>query len=279
MHSNSVFTASSILWTLTFAAQLVLLVVLMGRDRVQRFMWFTISIVLMALRLLGSKLLHDRLPPLTLNKIFITLEDLAAVVSLMVLVEIARRAFAGVRRITWGAWTLGLLAVGATVLKFWGEWPPWKTMTADSLVAILRLMQLAAQKGELLADVLTVQLGLLVVVFGRRFKAGWRSHTQQIMIGLSTVALAQLAVEVVWQLIALKATPHSQAEYEQILDLGAKLVNGNKAVYVVVLVWWIVCLWIDEPGTKAVGEPAVEVESVGPETDGVVEAGEPESQQ
>jgi len=35
-----------------------------------------------------------------------------------------------------------------------------------------------------------------------------------------------------------------------VLALGARLVNANKAVYVAVLVWWIVWLWLDEPGTK-----------------------------
>src|ERR1700691_2043431 len=107
MHPHSFFSAAQVLWTLTFAALLVLLVVLLGRDRVRRFPWFTGSIALVALRLLGSRLLAGRLPPLTLNKIFITLEDLTAIVSLLVLVELARRAFAGVPRRLWIGWTLG----------------------------------------------------------------------------------------------------------------------------------------------------------------------------
>jgi len=279
MHSNPVFTASVILWTLTFAAQLVLLVVLIGRDRAQRFLWFTISIALIALRLLGSRLLSGRMAPLTLNEIFITLEDVATVVSLLVLVEVARRAFVGARRWTWIAWTLGVLALAGTVLAFWGPWPALKSLTADSMMAVLRLMQLAAQKGDLLADLLTVELGLLVVVFGQRFNAGWRSHTQRIMIGLSTVAISQLAVQGVWQLIAMKAQPHSQAEYERILDLGTKLVNANKAVYVAALVWWIGCLWMDDPGATAIAGPAAEIEPVKPETVDALEAGEPESEQ
>jgi hypothetical protein len=112
-------------------------------------------------------------------------------------------------------------------------------------------MQFGAEKGNMLADMLAVELGLLVAVAGRRFKAGWRSHPQRILIGLSTAAIAQLAVQGVWQLIARRAVPHSQAEYERILGLGNKLVNANKAVYVVVLVWWIACLWKDEPEAGA----------------------------
>jgi len=257
MHLNFGFTAVQTLWTLTFAALLVLLVVLQGRDRSRRFPWFTASIALVALRLLTSRLLFGRLPGITLNGIFITLADVAALVGLLVVVEMARRSFHGAGRRTWLVGTLASLAVGAVVLYFWGPWPNLKALTADSYLAILRLMQLVAQKADLLLNVLTIELGLLVVVFGRRFKAGWRSHTQQIVIGLSTAAIAQLGVQGIWQAIALKAAPQTQAEYEHILGLRDKLFNANSAVYVAVLVWWIVCLWRDEPGTKAEAESEI----------------------
>ena len=116
-------------------------------------------------------------------------------------------------------------------------------------------MQLVAQKTDLLSDVLTVELGLLVVLFGRRFKAGWHSHTQQIVIGLSTTSIAQMGMRGIWQQIALHAAPRSQAEYEHVIGLQEKLYNASSAIFLAVLVWWIVCLWINEPGT----ESAVEV--------------------
>jgi hypothetical protein len=266
MHFNLGFTTVQTLWTLTFAALLVLLVVLQGRDRVRRYPWFTASIALVAMRLLSSRLLFGRLPGITLSTIFITLADLAALVALLVILELARRAFRGAQRRTWVVGTLLPLAVGAVVLYFWGPWPDRRTLTADSYLAILRLMQLAAQKSELLVNVLTVEVGLLVVLFGRRFQAGWRSHTQQIVIGLSTAAVAQLAVQGIWQAIAMRAAPQTQAEYEHILGLRDKLFNANSLVYVAVLVWWIVCLWRDEPGTQS-AEALAEI----PASAGVVE--------
>ena len=33
------------------------------------------------------------------------------------------------------------------------------------------------------------------------------------------------------------------------MAIQGKLLNTNSAIYVIVLIWWIVCLWIDEPGT------------------------------
>jgi hypothetical protein len=245
------FNVVQILWTLTFAALLVLLVVLLGRDRARRFPWFTASMVLTALRLLSSRMLYGRLAPLTMNQIFITLAAVEALVTLLVAVEIARRAFAGASRRAWINGTLALLSISAAVLIVWGPWPAWKTLTVDSTLAVLRLVQFFAQKASLLSDLLTVELGLLVVLIGRRFQAGWRSHTQQIVIGLSTAAIAQMAVRSIWQQIALHAAPQTQAEYEKVLGIQEKLYNASSVLFLAVLVWWIVCLWINEPGTEA----------------------------
>ena len=249
MHPNFHFTALQILWTFTFAAQLVLLVVLMGRDRIKAFPWFSLAILLMALRLMASRLLFGRMSSVTLSGIFIVMADLAAIVGVLVLVEMARRAFRGVRRGVWLAVAAVVLIVGMGVLAKWGPWPAWKTLQPESTLATLRLMQFGAQKLDLLVDLMTVELGLLVVLLGRRFAAGWRSHVQRIVIGLSTASIAQLGIQIVWQLIAKSAQPQSQVEYDRILALRDKLFNANGALYVVILVWWIAVLWKDEPGS------------------------------
>src|SRR5580658_4797335 len=254
MHPNFHFTTVQILWTLTFAAQLVLLVVLLGRYRIKRFPWFSLGIVLMALRLLASRLLFGRMPGITLSAIFIVMADLSAVVGFLVVVEMARRAFAPVKRIAWYSGALAVLIVGGGILAAWGPWPAWKTLSASSFLADLQLMQLGAQKLDLLVDLLTVELGLLVILLGRKYGAGWRTHTQRIVIGLSTASTAQLAVEGLWQFIAHTAVPHSQAEYDRIIGLRDKLFNANGVLFISVIVWWIVCLWIDEPGAAASGD-------------------------
>jgi hypothetical protein len=237
-----------VLWTLTFAAQLVLLVVLMGRDCARRYPWFTAGIALAALRLMAEVLLAGRMATLPLQETLLTLADLAAIVGLLVLIELARRAFAGLQRSLWIVNAVGMLVVAGGVLAVWGPWPARKDLVLDTLLGKLRLMQLLAQKGDLLVALLTVGLGLLVVLFGRRFKAAWRSHTQMIAIGLSTVAIALLALQGTVQSIIQTAHPHSQQEYERIVGLVGNLVNANKLVYLCALLWWIVWLWRDEPG-------------------------------
>jgi hypothetical protein len=253
---NFDFNAVQILWTLTFAALLVLLVVLLGRDRMGRYPWFTASIVVVALNLLGSRLLYGKLPRLTLDEIFITLADVSGLVSLLVLIEIARRAFKRAGWLAWAVWTIVLLAIGGVVLAKWGPWPTWSTITPNTLIARLSLMQMAAEKLGILTNVLALALCLVVITFGRRYGAGWRSHTQQIIIGIATASAAQMAVQVIWQMIVKVAAPHSMAEYQRIVDIKPKLINANSTVYIAVIVWWIACLWIDELGNKPVAAEA-----------------------
>lgn len=238
-----------ILWALTFAAQLVLIVVLLGRDRARRYPWFTTGIVVYALQLLVEELLAGRMAPLPLNEILISLTNVEAIVSLLVLVELARRTFAGLQRSLWVVNGAGLLVVAGGLLYVWGPWPTRTEIAVDSLIGKLRLMQLVGQKGNLLVAMLTVGLGLLVVLLGRRYKAAWRSHTQMMLIGLSTVAISMLALQGSVQYIIKTVHPRSQEEYQHILGVLTNMVNANKAVYVAALIWWIIWLWRDEPGT------------------------------
>ena len=82
MHFDWHFTAIQILWTLTFAGQLVLAVVLLGRDRIRCFPWFTAVVVATILQLLIGRELYGRLPQLTLAAILIVFSDVVAILGL-----------------------------------------------------------------------------------------------------------------------------------------------------------------------------------------------------
>ncbi len=274
MHFHFPFTALDVLWTLTFAAHLVLLVVLMGRDRVRKFPWFTASICLVALRLLTSKMLFGRLPQMTMATIFIIMAGVGAFLSLMVVLELARHAFKRVGRTRWLLGALGAIAVGAAVLTFWGAWPPWKTFAASPP---LQLGQLLAQKGMLLADIENIVVGLLIVLLGRRTGAGFKSKVQQVAIGLMTASFCQLGMQVIWERIAKTAVAHSREEYVHILGLRDRLFNTNNAVYIAVLLWWIVCLWIDEK--KSDQSSVISDQEMPAEGVAVIGDGEPEKAQ
>ena len=248
MHFNFDFSTVQVLWTLTFAALLVLLVVLLGRDRARVYPWFTVSIALAALDELMSRLLNRRMSLMLTEEIFLVVADLAAIVSLLVVVEIARRAFTGADRKMWMWGTLALLAVGAVVLVFWGPWPSFKTLAGGGGLTVLRFMDLFAQKANLLAGVLFIQLGLLIVVFGRNFKAGFHSHTQQLAIGLAMASLSELVIRSTRQHIATQVSIHSQDDYKRVMGMMNSLSTASGVIFIVVLLWWIVCLWTNEPG-------------------------------
>lgn len=248
MHFNFHFTAAEILWTLTFAAMLVLLVVLLGRDRIRRFPFFTISIVLIGLDMLSQKLLAGRIAPLVSTEVNLALADLEIIVGVLLAVELARRAFSGAKWLAWLAGSLVLLGGAAAVIARWGQWPSAKIVLDPSTLGHLRLMQLVAQKGDLLNEVLAVELFVLVVIAGRRFKTGWRSHSLQILAGLSTNAAVLIIARVIWE-ANVRNMPHTQEGYNRVVDLQSHLLNANSTAVLAVMIWWIVCLWIDEPGT------------------------------
>ena len=264
MHFHFDFSASQILWTLTFAGLLVLLVVLLGRDRARRFPWFTASIATMALLLLTVQLLLSRISRLSGTLVYLTLSDIDFVVSLLLIVELARRAFRGAGRRAWLIGSLLLVAVAAAALVFWGPWPAWKTLAANSELTTIRLMDLVVEKGNLLVGVLAIELGILIALLGRRFQAGWRSHAHQIAVGLSTVFLSQLGLNAAMQAIAKHTHIQTQAEYDHIIGLRDKLIHANNVVYICVLVWWIAWLWLDEPGAASTD---LEPEADAPEAD------------
>jgi hypothetical protein len=141
--------------------------------------------------------------------------------------------------------------VGGVVLAYWSPWPTSKTFFAGTEISILRMMELFAQKVDFLSDLLFVQVGLLIALFGRHFKAGWHSHTQQVSIGLFMASLSQLAVRFTLQQIATPAAIHSQEDYKRVVGLINSLNSANTIIFIVVVIWWIVCLWFDEPGSES----------------------------
>jgi len=271
MHWNFQLAASQILWTLTFAALLVLLVVLLGRDRVGRYPCFTGAVVLAILQMLARQLLAQRVDPLLETRITLTLADLGVVATFLVVIEMARRAFAAASRKAWLLAAFVVLALGAAILALGGHWPSPQTLFANSTLAHLRLMQFAAEKGDLLNNLLFLELTLLVVAIGSRFQAGWRSHTRQILFGYSLSGIAQIAVLVVWERLARSGVLANQAAVDRRAALQSHLLIGGNLVYLAAVMGWIICLWLDQPG---VIEPAMSIagrEEPGTEVPGLEE--------
>ncbi len=113
----------------------------------------------MGLLKLTEQLLLTRLPRITGLEIYWALSNLNVAIGLIVLVELARQSFRGARKLGWIIGTLAVLAGGVTAMVLWGPWPAWLTLTAQSQFAAIRVMQFAVDKGSLLSEVLTIELG------------------------------------------------------------------------------------------------------------------------
>ena len=278
MHWN----VEQILWALVLAGHLVLLIVLLGRDRAARFPFFTAAIAVSAVHLIADHLLNGKLTTVAFywqSYVAILVE---AILGILVLIELARRVFSNYKSGLilnfkgWLGWTLVTVCIAIGAVWLWGPWPTWKALSQEPKELPLLLVVLCAMKGQHFLALLTVEVGLLLRIFGKRFGSGWKSHAQQIMLGLSTYALAFLAVQATTDII--KHTVHltSREQYEHIVHLFKNLDNGRFALWLLVLLWWIVWLWRDDPADPAAalvgvsvlaGPPPLEAESHVPHTE------------
>lgn len=269
MHLDFGFHFVQILWALSFASLLVLEVVLLGKDRARRFPLFSINVALVTLRLLISRLLFGRLDPLKMNFLFLGLAVVIGIVNLALLVELARQAFKGASRKAWLRGTAALLLISGTAVAVWGPWPSWQTLTSQSSMALLRFLQLFAQRSDMLACMIAILLLALMAFAGKRFGTGWRSHALRLTLGLAVYGASQLSARGIWQYIATHVMPHSREEYEHLLDLQEKIYNGSSIVYILVLLWWIYALWQQDPNHP---DPVTEVAAPTSKAQPVLEA-------
>ena len=249
-------TAEQILWALVLAAHLILLIVLLGRDRISRFPWFTAAIALSTIRLIADHLLHGKLTTVAFYWQSYTGMALDAILGLFVLAELLRRVFstgkAGLilKAKGWLGWALITGSIAIAAVWAWGPWPNWQAIAADKAQLPLLIVVLLGMKGQLFTALLTIEVALLMRIFGKRFGYGWRTHPQLIAIGLSTSALGLLIIQVTTDLIKKNLHLTSREEYEHIVKIFNNFDNARSALWVLVLLWFIYWLWRDEPGTS-----------------------------
>ncbi len=261
MHWN----LDQILWALVLASHLVLLIVLMGRDRARRFPWFTASIAFSAVRLIADHLLNGKLATVYFFwQTYLTLL-VGSVLTLLVLAELARCVFASGRaglRLNargWTGWTLVIVGIAAAVTWVWAPWPVMKELAMQPAGLRLGLVGLAATRSVIFVQIATIEVAILIFLFGKRFGFGAKSHAWRITAGLSTYALSYVFVDRIQNSIVerFRATARTaghhvtQAEYDHTVKLLNHLGSAVLTLWLVVLLWWIASLWRDETGMAA----------------------------
>ncbi|MFC5861311.1 hypothetical protein ACFPT7_03310 [Acidicapsa dinghuensis] len=266
MHWN----IQQILWALVLASHLVLMIVLLGRERIRRFPWFTAYIVLSAVRLIADHLLHGKLTTVAFYWQSYTGSILEAILGVLVLIELCRHVFSSGRtgKILKGkGWIGGILVtvpIALAVAALWNMGITWTAMKSDPEHLPLYIDLYVALKSQLFIAALTVEVGVFLQFFGRRFGAKWRSHDRQIVLGLSTMSIALLAVQATTDIIKHHVHLTSRDQYEHIVRIFENLDNARFAVWLLALIWWIVWLWRDDPDAPPAAEMADVPVLVGP---------------
>lgn len=248
MHWN----VEQILWAAVLAAHLIVLIVLLGRDRSTRFPWFTAAIAFSSAHLIADHLLHGRLTTVAFYWESYSAVVIESVLAILVLVELALKVFSSgragliLKANGWLGWGLVVISIAVAGVWLWGPWPVWAALKADKNQLPLLLVVLAAIKLQLFVAIVTVEAGLLLRIFGKRFGYSWTSHPEQIALGLSTYALGYLTVLATTDVIKRTVHLKSRAEYDHIVNLFARLDNARFALWLIVLLWWIIWLWRDE---------------------------------
>jgi hypothetical protein len=263
------WSLEQVLWALIFAGHLVLLIVLLGRDRNKRFPWFTAAVSISAVRLLIDHLLYGKLTTIAFYWQNYSLLLVSSIVAVFVLVELVRPVFGSEKGdprpklngwLGWPLWSLAVVVLAAAAVVAIGPWPSWASVVADKNLFALRLVWIVALKAELLAGLLAVEVTILLVAFGRRFGSVWTRHPTLIAIGLSTISISQYTVQFISQSIVRNAHQLSEDQRVKLLHVLTNLDHAREALWIMALAWWIVWLWRDEGG-----RPADKVAAVDPE--------------
>ncbi len=252
MNIHLPFNQLQIIWVLLFAGQLILLVVLLGRARIERFRWFTISIVIAALRQVVSELLYDRMAQIPYTAITLSLAIISVLAGFGVLFELARILFPAASLRNWLLVSTPIIAGSLLALFLWQPWPPRSEYDVHTQLGVLRLMQHIAVHGQLLISIVTILFGLAAIFLTTKSKGFWNSHAVKILFGLTTFALTLIVARILGEWIAHLANlqPLARADQERTQAIIDRLINVPLITMILVQFWWIRTLWLDEGVTK-----------------------------
>jgi hypothetical protein len=214
---------------LIFAAgllgHLLLLAVLFKRGRVARFPWFTLLIIFYVVRSVGLVValrVSGHPAPLFASMII----DLADVLlQCALLVELSWNSLEPLGRIRRFTVPLLLAASGIVIVNRLA--PPGHT----SLRTVLVLM-------HFLLSVLMVEWAIVLAFLLRSLRLSWRSHVAAISFGFGVYSAALLAGG------GYFTTGREMRDY--VFFSFFRII-----IYLLIVIFWSISLWFEEPGTKA----------------------------
>ncbi len=210
-----------LIWAAGLLGHVLLLGVLFTRKRVARYPWFTLLIVFYFLRSIGlAATLHFSGHPA--HRFAILILDITDVLlQCAVLAElawIALQPLGGIRR-----FTLPLLLLGSGVLIVMRLAPAGYSSLRMDLVLL-----------HFLLSVLKVEWAIVLAFLLRPLRLSWRSHVAALTFGFGVYSAALLAGGGYFT-IGREMSDYVFFSFFRI------------SVYLLVLLWWAVTLWLNEP--------------------------------
>jgi hypothetical protein len=226
-----------IVWTATFANNLLLLMVLFVRRRAASFPAFTTYVAFSVLHDAAEFLAFYYLSFATYRNIFYSLEILDVGLQILVFYELAVHVFCPT-----GTWArdvrrafLGLVAASAGVafLLSWIAQPP----------APLRV-QTFILRADFFSSLLMSELFVGTVVLTVTVGLPWKTHVARIAQGLGAYSLLTLATTIGVASVGITANN----------TVFAALIRAQKLVWLACQVYWIVTLWREAPAPRELPE-------------------------
>jgi hypothetical protein len=226
-----------IVWTATFANNLLLLMVLFVRRRAASFPAFTTYVAFSVLHDAAEFLAFYYLSFAAYRNIFYSLEILDVGLQILVFYELAVHVFCPT-----GTWArdvrrafLGLVAASAGVafLLSWIARPP----------APLRV-QTFILRADFFSSLLMSELFVGTVVLTVTVGLPWKTHVARIAQGLGAYSLLTLATTIGVASVGITANN----------AVFAALIRAQKLVWLACQVYWIVTLWQEAPAPRELPE-------------------------
>jgi NADH:ubiquinone oxidoreductase subunit K len=214
-----------LIWAAGLIEHLILLAVLFKRRRVARFPWFTLLIIFYVVRSVGlvAALRLSGHPAPQFPSMIIDLTDV--LLQCAVLAELSWNSLeplGGIRRFTV---PLLLLASGILIVLRLAPSGHWSLRTGLVLM-------------HFLLSVLMVEWAIVLAFLLRPFRLSWRSHVATISFGFGVYSAALLAGG------GYFTTGREMRDYVFFSFFRI-------FVYLLIVIFWSVSLWFDEPGSRA----------------------------
>lgn len=207
-----------LIWAAGLLGHLILIIVLFSRRRAGNFPWFTLLVGFYLLRSIGLAAASHFTghPAYRLATQVIDLTDVCLQAAVLAeLMSMALRPLKATRQAT-----LSLLLISSSVLMVIRVAPPMHAWHRMALVLIHFLLSL-----------LMLEWAILLAFLLRPLRLSWRSHVAAITFGFGVYSLALLAGGGYFTV--------GREMNDFVLFAVVRI-----GVYLLVLLWWIVCLWL-----------------------------------